>query len=210
MPEVTLRSGILGLAMTVLFSAAAAYIALKLGQGIETAIPIAILAVGCSAWSAPSSSSGAPPRCWRTSRSRRSAPRPGIVVGGSVFVMPAIFVLQLEARSSFSQIFLVPFLGAVLGRHVPHPVPPLLRGRDARQAAVPRGHRDHRDPGHRREGRPAGLVLLGSMGIGFVLDYLAAGMEAWRDTFTTALIPACRHVHRPAQGGLHASTPPRR
>ena len=39
----------------------------------------------------------------------------GIVVGGSVFVMPAIFVLGLEGRSGFFQIFLVPFLGAVLG-----------------------------------------------------------------------------------------------
>ena len=47
--EVSGRSITLGLAMTVLFSAAAAFIALKLGQGIETAIPIAILAVGFSA-----------------------------------------------------------------------------------------------------------------------------------------------------------------
>jgi putative OPT family oligopeptide transporter len=38
-------------------------------------------------------------------------------------------------------------------------------------------------------GRAAG-VLLGSMGLGFVLDYLAAGFQAWRDTFTTALVPA--------------------
>jgi hypothetical protein len=49
LPELTWRVVALGLGMTVLFSAAAAYIALKLGQGIETAIPIAILAVGCSA-----------------------------------------------------------------------------------------------------------------------------------------------------------------
>ncbi|MBZ5640695.1 MAG: OPT/YSL family transporter [Acidobacteriia bacterium] len=48
-PEVTLRSIAFGLAMTVVFSAAAAYIALKLGQGIESAIPIAILAIGFSA-----------------------------------------------------------------------------------------------------------------------------------------------------------------
>lgn len=48
-PEVTVRSVLFGVAMSVLFSCAAAYIALKLGQGIETAIPIAILAVGFSA-----------------------------------------------------------------------------------------------------------------------------------------------------------------
>jgi len=47
--EVTARSVAFGLAMVVVFSAAAAYISLKLGQGIESAIPIAILAIGFSA-----------------------------------------------------------------------------------------------------------------------------------------------------------------
>ena len=47
--EVTVRSVLFGLAMAVVFSAAAAYIALKLGQGIESAIPISILAIGFSA-----------------------------------------------------------------------------------------------------------------------------------------------------------------
>jgi len=48
-PEVTGRSVAFGLAMVAVFSAAAAYISLKLGQGIESAIPIAILAIGFSA-----------------------------------------------------------------------------------------------------------------------------------------------------------------
>jgi len=48
-PEVTRRSILFGLAMTLLFSLAAAFVALKLGQGIEAAIPIAILAIGFSA-----------------------------------------------------------------------------------------------------------------------------------------------------------------
>ena len=127
----------------------------------------------------------------------------GIVVGGSVFVMPAIFVLSSRRARASRRSSSCRSSGAVLGRHLPDPVPPLLRGRDARQAAVPRGHRDHRDPGHRREGRPGRpACCIGSMGIGFVLDYLAAGMEAWRDTFTTALIPACDTLTDQAQGGL--------
>ena len=48
-PEVTRRSIVFGLVMTTIFSAAAAYISLKLGQGIESAIPIAILAIGIAA-----------------------------------------------------------------------------------------------------------------------------------------------------------------
>ena len=47
-PEVTMRSVVQGLVWSVIFSAAATYIALKLGQGIESAIPISILAVGFS------------------------------------------------------------------------------------------------------------------------------------------------------------------
>jgi uncharacterized oligopeptide transporter (OPT) family protein len=48
-PEITRRSIGFGLAMTAVFSAAAAFVTLKLGQGIESAIPIAILAIGYSA-----------------------------------------------------------------------------------------------------------------------------------------------------------------
>ncbi|HQL53242.1 MAG TPA: OPT/YSL family transporter, partial [Phycisphaerae bacterium] len=47
-PELTPRMFIFGLAMNVIFSIAATFLALKAGQGIETAIPISILAVGLS------------------------------------------------------------------------------------------------------------------------------------------------------------------
>ena len=90
-PEVTSRSVVFGLAMTVLFSLAVAYVALKLGQGIESAIPIAILAIGYSALP------------WLSRRSTilenvnvvTFGATAGIVVGGSVFVMPAVYILGL-------------------------------------------------------------------------------------------------------------------
>ena len=44
--EITIRSVAIGLVMAVIFSLASAYLALKAGQGMEPAIPIAILAVG--------------------------------------------------------------------------------------------------------------------------------------------------------------------
>lgn len=93
-PEVTTRSVVLGLGMTVLFSAAAAYIALKLGQGIETAIPIAILAVGCSALLG--AAGRRPSTMLENLQVATLGATAGIVVGGSVFVMPAIFVLGLD------------------------------------------------------------------------------------------------------------------
>jgi uncharacterized oligopeptide transporter (OPT) family protein len=109
-PEVTVRSVVQGVLWSIVFSAAATYLALKLGQGIESAIPISILAVGFSALIV------------HTLRVRASTllenvnvlaigATSGIVAGGSVFTMPAIFILGLEGLSSFFQIFLVPLLG---------------------------------------------------------------------------------------------------
>ncbi len=187
-PEVTARSVTLGLAMTVLFSAAAAYIALKLGQGVETAIPIAILAVGYSAML------GAAGR--RTSSILENlqvatlGATAGIVVGGSVFVMPAIFVLGLEGRSGFLQIFLVPFLGAVLGVVFLIPFRRYFVAEMHGKLPFPEATATTEILVTGEKGGKAAGVLLGSMGIGFVLDYLAAGFEAWRDTFSTALVPA--------------------
>jgi len=118
-PEVTLRSVLFGLAMNIVFAMAATYLALKVGQGIETAIPISILAVGLSGFLAKLGA-------------RRSSilenvnilaigTTSGIVSGGTCFTMPALYILglndnlHLSGVQLFLLIFLVPFLGAVLG-----------------------------------------------------------------------------------------------
>lgn len=118
-PEVTVRSIAFGILMNIIFSAAATYLALKVGQGIETAIPISILAVGLSG-------------ALLKAGMRRSSllenvnilaisTTSGIVAGGTVFTMPAIYLLKLNESlqisnfSLFMQIFFVPFLGAILG-----------------------------------------------------------------------------------------------
>src|SRR6185295_18339756 len=97
-PEVSSRSIVFGLAMTVLFSAAAAYVALKLGQGIESAI--AILAIGLSAVLARKST------LLENVNIISLGATAGIVVGGSVFTMPAVYILGLDKFSSFLQIFI--------------------------------------------------------------------------------------------------------
>jgi putative OPT family oligopeptide transporter len=182
--EVTARSIALGLAMTVVFSAAAAFIALKLGQGIETAIPIAILAVGFS------TVVPRPSTILENLQVIAIGATAGIVVGGSVFVMPAIFVLGLDARSSFLQIFLVPLLGAILGvcflipfRHYfvadMHGKLPFPEATATTEILVT----------GEQGGRAAG-VLLASLGLGLVLDYLALALKSWRDVFTTELLPS--------------------
>jgi putative OPT family oligopeptide transporter len=187
-PEVTARSTVLGLGMTLLFSFAAAYIALKLGQGIETAIPIAILAVGFSAFAARIGRRAS--TLLESLQVATIGATAGIVVGGSVFVMPAIFVLGLEHRSGFGQIFLVPFLGAVLGVLFLIPFRRYFVAEMHGQLPFPEATATTEILVTGEKGGKAAGVLLGSMGLGFVLDYLAAGLGAWRDTFTTALVPA--------------------
>src|SRR5512142_1579207 len=113
-PEVTARSIVQGFFWSIVFSAAATYIALKLGQGIESAIPISILAVGFSVFAVKFMKSRASTLLENVNVLAIGATS-GIVAGGSVFTMPAIYILGLENRSSFFQIFLVPLLGAVLG-----------------------------------------------------------------------------------------------
>jgi putative OPT family oligopeptide transporter len=191
-PELTWRATALGLFMTVLFSAAAAYIALKLGQGVETAIPIAILAVGCSALVA--AMGRRPSTMLENLQIATLGATAGIVVGGSVFVMPAIFVLQLEKRSSFSQIFLVPFLGAVLGVMFLIPFRRYFVAEMHGKLPFPEATATTEILVTGEKGGKAAGVLLGSMGIAFLMDYLAVGLQAWRDTFSTALVPACDNL----------------
>jgi putative OPT family oligopeptide transporter len=187
--EVTLRSVIQGIVWSVLFSAAATYIALKLGQGIESAIPISILAVGFSVAAV------------RFLRSRSSTllenvnvlalgATSGIVAGGSVFTMPAIYVLGLEGRSSFWQIFLVPLLGAILGvfflspfrryfvrdLHGKLPYPEARATTEILMAG-------------KRGGRSA-VVLSYSAVTAAIFDFVGPSMRGWAETFSTASIGA--------------------
>ncbi len=184
MTEVSGRSIALGLAMTILFSAAAAFIALKLGQGIETAIPIAILAVGYSTVARRAST------LLENLQVISLGATAGIIVGGSVFVMPAIFVLGIEKQSGFLQLFLVPFLGAVLGVCLLIPFRRYFVADMHGKLPFPEATATTEILVTGEKGGSAAEVLLASMGIGLVLDYLALAMKTWRDVFTTRLLPS--------------------
>ena len=118
-PEITTRAIVFGLIMNVVFSVAATFLALKAGQGIETAIPISILAVGLSGFllKAGGRASSILENVYALAISTTS----GYVAGGMCFTMPAIYILSLNSNlemsslSLFLQIALVPFFGAILG-----------------------------------------------------------------------------------------------
>ena len=105
--EVTPYSVAFGLLMTVLFSAAAAYLGLKVGQVFEAAIPIAILAVGITG--ALGKKGGLGQNVIIQSIGACS----GVVVAGAIFTLPAIYILGLEVN--FWQMFLSSLLGGFLG-----------------------------------------------------------------------------------------------
>lgn len=106
-PEVTAWSVSLGLVMTVIFSAAAAYLGLKVGQVFEAAIPIAILAVGFSSAFKKKGALG------QNVIIQSIGACSGVVVAGAVFTLPAIYILGLDVN--FIQMLLSSLLGGVLG-----------------------------------------------------------------------------------------------
>lgn len=184
--EVTGRSVVFGLLMIVLFSAAASFIALKLGQGLETAIPISILAVGFSAVARRKSA------LTENVNILAIGATSGIVVGGSVFTMPAIFLLGLDKGTStlglFLQIFLVPFLGAVLGVLFLIPFRRYFTVEMHGKLPFPEGTATTEILVAGERGGNQAKVLVYSLGIGIVLDYLALSLKAWSDVFTTAAV----------------------
>ena len=105
--EVTPYSVSMGLLMVVIFSAAAAYLGLKVGQVFEAAIPIAIIAVGVTG--ALGKKDGLAQNVIIQSIGACS----GVIVAGAIFTLPAIYILGLEVN--FYQMFFSSLLGGVLG-----------------------------------------------------------------------------------------------
>ncbi len=105
--EVTPYSVSMGLLMAVLFSAAAAYLGLKIGQVFEAAIPIAIIAVGVGNMLGKRNTLG------QNVIIQSIGASSGVIVAGAIFTLPALYILGLEAQ--FYQVFLSSLLGGVLG-----------------------------------------------------------------------------------------------
>ena len=111
-PEVNAWSVTWGVLMAMLFSAAAAYLGLKVGQVFEAAIPIAIIAVGVSAAAKRNRALG------ENVIIQSIGACSGAVVAGAIFTLPAIYILQAkypEMSASFIKIFISSLLGGIIG-----------------------------------------------------------------------------------------------
>lgn len=105
--EVTPYSVTLGLVMAVVFSAAAAFLGLKVGQVFEAAIPIAIIAVGVGNMTKRRNTLG------QNVIIQSIGASSGVIVAGAIFTLPALYILGLDAK--FYQVFLSSLFGGVLG-----------------------------------------------------------------------------------------------
>lgn len=111
-PEVNLWSVSWGIIMAVIFSAAAAYLGLKVGQVFEAAIPIAIIAVGVSSATKRKNALG------ENVMIQSIGACSGVIVAGAIFTLPALYILQEkypEMTVNFMQMFISSLLGGVLG-----------------------------------------------------------------------------------------------
>ena len=185
--EVNFRSVSLGLLMAVLFSAAAAYLGLKVGQVFEAAIPIAIIAVGLSTATKRKNSLGENVIIQSIGSSS------GVVVAGAIFTLPALFILQAkypEITVSFMQVFVSSLLGGILGilflipfrkyfvkdMHGKYPFPEAT----ATTQVLVSGEKG---------GDQAKPLLMAGM-IGGLYDFTIATFGGWAEVFTTRVLPA--------------------
>ena len=186
-PEVTPYSVSMGLIMAVIFSAAAAYLGLKVGQVFEAAIPIAIIAVGLSSATKRKNALG------ENVLIQSIGSCSGIVVAGAIFTLPALYILKAkypEIAVSFLEIFLSSMLGGVLGilffipfrkyfcsdMHGKFPFPEatattqvLISGEKGGNQAMP-------------------LIMAGL--IGGIYDFLLSTFGWWSEVLSTRAIPA--------------------
>ena len=185
-PEVTPWSVCLGLIMTILFSAAAAYLGLKVGQVFEAAIPIAIIAVGLSTALKRKNALG------ENVMIQSIGSCSGAIVAGAIFTLPALFMLQEkypELTVNFTQIFFSSLLGGVLGilflipfrkyfvkeQHGKYPFPEAT----ATTQVLVSGESG---------GKGAKTLLISGL-IGGLYDFIASTFGLWGETLTTKVLP---------------------
>ena len=184
-PEVNAWSVTWGILMTILFSAATAYLGLKVGQVFEAAIPIAIIAVGVSTAAKRKGALG------ENVIIQSIGACSGAVVAGAIFTLPAIYILQAkypEMTSSFFDIFMSSLLGGVIGilfmipfrkffvkdKHGEYPFPEATATTQVLVSGAKGGN----------QAKP--LIVAGL--VGGLYDFIVATLGWWNENFTTRVV----------------------
>ena len=187
--EVNFWSVTWGVLMAVLFSAAAAYLGLKVGQVFEAAIPIAIIAVGVSA--AAKRSNALRENVIIQSIGACS----GAVVAGAIFTLPAIYILQAkypEMSADFLKIFIASLLGGVLGILFLIPFRRYFVEAPQEQFPFPEATATTQvlksgDAGAEAGSQAKPLLIAGL--VGGLYDFIVATFGWWNENVTSRMIP---------------------
>ena len=177
-----------GVLMAMLFSAAAAYLGLKVGQVFEAAIPIAIIAVGVSA--AAKRSNALRENVIIQSIGACS----GAVVAGAIFTLPAIYILQAkypEMSADFLKIFIASLLGGVLGILFLIPFRRYFVEAPQEQYPFPEATATTQvlKSGDSASGQSQAKPLLIAGLVGGLYDFIVATFGWWNENITSRMIP---------------------
>ena len=179
-PEVTVWSVSIGLVMTIIFSAAAAYLGLKVGQVFEAAIPIAILAVGLSSACKKKGALG------QNVIIQSIGACSGVIVAGAIFTLPAIYILGLEVN--FTQMFLSSLLGGVLGILFLIPFRKYFVKEQHGKYPFPEATATTQVLVSGESGGSSFKTLLISGLIGGIYDFVVATFGTWAETLSTTVM----------------------
>ena len=186
--EVTPYSVGMGLLLAVVFSAAAAYLGLKVGQVFEAAIPIAIIAVGLSGALGKKNALG------QNVIIQSIGACSGVIVAGAIFTLPALYILQAsypDITVSFLEVFLSSLLGGVLGilffipfrkyfvkdMHGKYPFPEATATTQVLMSSQ----------SNKAGNKGQALTLVLSAMIGGVYDYVVSTFGLWAESITSAV-----------------------
>lgn len=201
--EVTPWSVLWGLVMAVVFSAAAAYLGLKVGQVFEAAIPIAIIAVGLSNGFKRKNALG------ENVIIQSIGACSGVIVAGAIFTLPALYILQdkyPEITINFFEVFMSSLLGGILGilllipfrkyfvsdMHGKYPFPEATATTQVLVSGEKGGN----------QAKP--LIFAGL--IGGLYDFIIASFGWWSETVSTRLIGAGEMLAEKAKIVLKVNT----
>ena len=177
--EVTPYSVIMGILMVILFSAAAAYLGLRVGQVFEAAIPIAIIAVGLT--SALGKKEGLGQNVIIQSIGGCS----GAVVAGAIFTLPAIYILGVEV--SFMQMFLSSLLGGILGILFLIPFRKYFVKEMHGKYPFPEATATTQILVSGEGGKGVGTLLVSGL-VGGLYDFVVSTFGTWADTISTTVL----------------------
>ncbi len=209
--EVTPYSVLMGLLMVVIFSAAAAYLGLKVGQVFEAAIPIAIIAVGVS---------GALRKKDSLSQNviiQSIGGCSGAVVAGAIFTLPAIYILQSKTDAAgnllypdlqvnFMKMALSSLLGGILGILFLIPFRKYFVSEMHGKYPFPEATATTQVLVNGEGGGKGAKTLLVSGLIGGLYDFIVATVGAWAETISTTLLSVGQVVADKAKVVLKLNT----